>query len=284
MIKMTPEVPYVIKPDEFEVYFRLVWLFVVIMFFLMALICYLHLAMRRAQEREARNFAFSRLMIAGQEAERRRISCELHDTVLPEVRHFTGTRGEAAEEQTIIRQQEIVTARIREICAELMPPDFSRLSLKDSLTGLCSAFAKRTGIKCLPVMEEDLDFSGMRAENQLHLYRMVQEAFTNIEKHAKASRVVLVARRQNKIETFDEKSKVRNALICVSDDGSGLPPEETRLPKEGRTGAGLGMRSMRWRAAFLGAKLDFISERGNGLMVRIQVPLSPPPISLLGDT
>jgi signal transduction histidine kinase len=268
-INMVPDINDLISAAEFEVHFRLLWLFVIIMFFLVVLICYLYLAMRRAQEREAQNFTFSRLMIAGQEAERRRISSELHDTVLPELRRFTGTGGGAANEQTIIRQQEIVTTRIREICSELMPPDFSRLSLRDSLAGLCSAFSKQTGIACLPAMEEDLDFSGMRAENQLHLYRMVQEVFTNIEKHAKASRVVLVARRQRKNEGY---SKTRGMLICISDDGPGLPPGGAPSG-----GGGLGMRSMQWRAAFLGAHLDFISDSGNGLMVRIDGPLPPPP-------
>jgi two-component system NarL family sensor kinase len=250
---MILELTYIITPEEFEVYFRLLWLFVVIMFFLIALICYLYLTIRRAQEREAQSFTFSRLMIAGQEAERQRISCELHDTVLPEI------------------GQESVRERIREICTELMPPDFSRLSLKDSLASLCSGFSKRTGIECLPAMEEDLDFRGIRVENQLHLYRMVQEAFTNIEKHAHASRVVLVARGQKLSSGAPGGGAPGSALICVSDDGVGLPP-----PGEGRIGAGLGMRSMRWRAACLGAQLDFISENGNGLMVRIEVPLSPP--------
>jgi signal transduction histidine kinase len=254
---MIPELTDVISSAEFEVHFRLLWLFVIIMFFLVVLICYLYLVMRRAQEREVQNLTFSRLMIAGQETERRRISSELHDTVLPEIR------------------EESIRERIRGICTELMPPDFSRLSLKDSLAGLCSAFSRRTGIECLPAMEEELDFSGLRTESQLHLYRMVQEAFTNIEKHAKASRVVLVARRQRKNEGF---GKARTVLICVSDDGLGLPPG-------GPPEAGLGMRSMRWRAAFLGAQLDFISESGNGLMVRIKVPLTPPPppMDLPGD-
>jgi signal transduction histidine kinase len=236
---MVPE----ITSAEFEVYYRLLWLFVIIMFFLIVLICYLYLAMRRGRE-------FSRLMIAGQEAERRRISRELHDTVLPELQ----------ENQKNLRR------RIREICTELMPPDFSRLSLKVSLTGLCSSFSRRTGIECLPSLEEDLDFSKMNAENQLHLYRIVQEAFTNIEKHAKAGHVVLVARRQ-------KQGKAQNILICVSDDGRGLAAsaEAATGPEE----AGLGMRSMRWRAAFLGARLDFISEEGNGLMVRIEAPILP---------
>jgi len=62
-----------------------------------------------------------------------------------------------------------------------------------------------------------------------------------------------------------------NILICVSDDGEGLcgiPLSADGIP----SGAGLGIKSMRQRADILGAKLDFISESGNGLMVRIELP------------
>ena len=242
--------PPAVSPEEFDAYFRLLWLFAFIMFCLMALLCYLYLSMRRAGEREAQSRTFSWLLVAAQEEERRRISCELHDTVLPEIRRL---------------RQEMLADRIREICFDLMPPDFTRLSLRDSLTGLCLAFAKRTGIECVPALEEGLDFNGKSPEEQLHLYRMAQEALTNIEKHAGASRVVLVARRHK-----PPGSGAPGILICVSDDGRGF--------REGdeESGAGLGLRSMRERAAILGARLDFISESGNGLMVRIEIPLNRP--------
>ncbi|MDR2633223.1 MAG: hypothetical protein LBC51_06325 [Treponema sp.] len=118
---MVPE----LSANEFEVYFRLVWLFVIIMFFIIAVLYYLYLAMRRARDRESESMAFSRLVIAGQEADRRRVSCELHDTVLTERRCFAGD-GDA---EVLARRQSFLAGRIREICAELMPPDFSRLSL-----------------------------------------------------------------------------------------------------------------------------------------------------------
>jgi signal transduction histidine kinase len=100
---------------------------------------------------------------------------------------------------------------------------------------------------------------------------MVQEALTNIEKHSRASRVALVVRRtKGKAPAGSirgrSRREARALLICVSDDGAGFPPE-------GPPPTGLGMRSMRERAAVLGARLDFISESGNGLMVRIEVSL-----------
>jgi two-component system NarL family sensor kinase len=228
------------------------------MFALIGIVCYLYIAMHRARERESESAAFSRLMIAGQEAERRRISRELHDAVLPELGGYAGARGGIPDAQALMRRQETARVRIREICAELTPPDFSRLSIGAALAGLCASFRMRTGIACASVIEEGLDFSAFNPAKQLHLYRIVQEALTNIEKHSGARRASLVARRL-------ERAAI---LVCVSDDGAGLPPERADAPA-----SGLGMRSMRERAAVLGARLDFISESGNGLMVRLEAPL-----------
>jgi two-component system NarL family sensor kinase len=269
---MLPET--VVLPEEIDVYFRLLWLFVLILSIFILLLWYFYMAARKAGEREQESRDFSRLVITGLETERRRIFGELHDTVLPELRQLAGPGGEAADGATVIRQQELASRRIREICLELMPPDFTRLSLRDSLTGLCLQFARRTGIKCLPSIDRDADFSRLDPGAQLHLYRIVQEALINIEKHSGAGRVVLVARRQTAPSVSAGLSAGAGAssglLVCISDDGAGLGPEGP--PKES---ASLGMRIMRERAAAIGARLNFVSESGNGLMVRIELP---PPV------
>ena len=234
-------------PGGIEIYIRLMWLFVLLITILLLVLCWLYLAMRRTLKREQMSLAFSHLATVGLETERRRISRELHDTVLPQVRE--------AE----------VSDLIRAICMELAPPDFTRLALRDSLADLCDTFSRRSGIGCVYSIEEDLDFASLGAENQLHLYRMVQEAQTNIEKHSRAQQASLVARRYS-------RGSSDNMLICVSDDGVGLqsiPGINGELP--GNTG--LGMRSLRQRAVILGARLEFISESGNGLMVRIEIPM-----------
>ena len=231
-------------PGGVEIYIQLVWLFTVIISILMLCLCYLYLSMRRAREQEQMSREFSQLVIEGLETERRRISRELHDTVLPQV------------------HDSAISDMIRLICIDLMPPDFTRLSLKDSLALLCAQFSQRTKIELACSIEDNLDFSHLCALNQLHLYRMVQESLTNIEKHSGASRASLVARRclQN---------PMLNILICISDEGVGLASVNQDVP--GSSGEGLGIRSIRQRAAIIGAKLDFISESGNGLMVRIEI-------------
>jgi len=220
-----------------ESYIRLVLLFTIFITVLILLLCYLYLAIRRARDQELLSREFSYLMIEGLESERRRISRELHDIVLPRV------------------NEKEISDMIRSICVNLMPPDFTRISLKDALAQLCLQFAKQTGIECACSIQESLDFSNLNAENQLHIFRMVQESFNNIIKHSNARAAALITR-------YNSSNGLNNILICVSDDGVGLlnKPE------------GLGMRSIRQRAAILGAKLDFRSEPENGLMVRIELP------------
>ena len=231
------------ETGNFDFYIHLIWLFVIFITLLMLILCYLFLSMRRSVERESKSLVFSHLMIKGIETERRRISRELHDNILPQIRDLE------------------VSNQIRSMCMELIPPDFSKLSLNSALVDLCGKFADRTGIECVYSIGENLSFSAINSENQLHLYRMVQEAFTNIEKHSKASKATLVAR-----QTSD------SILICVSDDGIGITQaavQESVLQTAGEEG--LGLRSIHQRAAIIGAKLDFISESGNGLMVRIEI-------------
>jgi len=218
---------------ESEIYYRLMWLFVAVITLLLLFLCYLYFAKQRAQQKEYQSLAFSHLMIEGMEREKGRIYREIHDIVLPQV------YGQPVSDQ------------LRTICMDLMPPDFSRFSLKDQLADICNKFYKRTGIECAYYIEEELSFAAVSAENQLHLYRMVQEALTNIGKHSKAGKALLIVRRVNN----------HNILICVSDDGVGLVSKEE----------GLGMKSIRQRAAIAGAKLDFISENENGLIVRIEL-------------
>ncbi|MCL2196835.1 MAG: histidine kinase [Treponema sp.] len=221
-----------------ESYIRLVWLFTFSITVLTLLLCYLYLRIKKTRKREQLSREFSYLVIEELEIERARISRELHDTVLPLV------RGES------------VSDSIRLICINLMPPDFTRLSLKESLAMLCAQFSGRSGIECACSIEENFNFSAVGAETQLHLYRMIQEALNNIEKHSKAKRSSLTVRK-------DTRSSFENIIICVSDDGVGIQ----NLSAENE---GLGMRSIRQRAAIIGANVDFISESENGLMVRIE--------------
>jgi len=229
-----------VNAAEFESYFRLLWLLVLFVSLLMVFLCYLYLAARKARERESKTIAFSSLMLDGQEAERMRIASELHDSVLQDLRDKDSA------------------AKIREICSRLMPPDFTRFSLRNSLLSLCDSFVKRTGIECVVDITGDPALESLSGEQRLHLYRVAQEALTNAEKHSGAKKVMLVAR-------FADDETRRSLLFSVSDDGKGLSGGF-------ETAGGLGMQTMRHRAMLLGGNIDFISEEGNGLMVCVEIP------------
>jgi signal transduction histidine kinase len=223
-------------------YIFLLWFFVAILTVLILFLAYLVFATRKAREEESKNRAYSHLAIEALEAERRRVSRELHDDILPQI------------------QDQALADKIRTICHELMPPDFSKLSLKNSLADLTLQFTKKTGIECASYIEETLDFSTISVENQLQIFRIAQESFTNIAKHSGTGKASFLA-------GHSVRSSTENILISISDEGQGLQsePDFTNI-----TSKGIGMRSMRQRADMLGAKLEFINE--GGLTVRLEIP------------
>jgi two-component system NarL family sensor kinase len=237
--------------EEFESYFRLLWLLVLFVSILITFLCYLYLAMRKARQKESESMASFSLVLEGQEAERQRVAAELHDTVLPNLK------------------DNAVAARVREICGHLMPPDFNRFNLKDSLVSLCDSFVKQTGIKCIVEIAEDLDWTFLGAEQQLNLYRIVQEALNNVGKHSRATQSMLVVRKGG-TDLSSSPKPFQSILLSVSDDGVGLKNLRGSAGDDG----GFGMRIMRQRAALLGAHIDFISEEGNGCMVCVEIKRS----------
>jgi signal transduction histidine kinase len=111
-------------------------------------------------------------------------------------------------------------------------------------------------------VQKDLVLEGLGPEKQLHCYRMVQEAMTNIEKHSGAEEAVITMRN-------GEKEDAKTLLLFVSDDGKGMGKEEPRI----------GIRGMRERAAFLKGELSFAGGGGDrGLTVRIEIPLEENPL------
>jgi signal transduction histidine kinase len=234
-------------------------------------------ALTRSRIREEQSAAFSRVMVMAQEAERSRISRELHDSAAQELRYQALrvakiARTENREERSslcaeVALSQEALTGRIRDICDGLFPPDFRYQGLPDALGRLCRDFGTRTGIDCRLTLEEASPLAGLLegfdADRQLHCFRLVQEALTNIEKHAAASEAVVVVR------SVPEDGGT-TLLICVSDDGRGFDVS----PSPDHAGGHYGIRGMYARAAILGGSLRFESEGGEGLTVIITVPLN----------
>ena len=226
--------------------------FAALIIILIAAIWYLYRALRISQIQEKDSEEFSEIIIMAQENERTLISADLHDTVLQDMGQLLRMSESDNSLSALIRR---IINRTREICIALMPPDFSRLALTDSLIQLCSDFEKRSSAECRALIAEDFFADRLLVPMQLQIYRIVQESLNNIEKHAQAKEVTLTARNK------DDKT----ILVCITDDGIGISGEEPSR--------GMGIRGMYRRAQILGASLSFIPGAGVGVTVRLEVPI-----------
>jgi len=258
-----------------NVFSRSIYIFGIFSVFILGMVVFvlfLFRALRHSQIQEQDSSDFSRTTMLVQEKQRAIISAELHDTVLQDMGRLLQISKDApSTDRTFSELAQKIMNRTREICRTLMPPDFSRLALADSLIQLCADFEKRAKAECRAIIDRDFSAERLSPQMQLQIYRIVQEAFSNIEKHSEAKEVTLTAR------NIEDTA----LLIYITDDGKGLErnkenTQSSRISQGSRSEDGLGIRGMRQRAAILGASLSFVEGAGSGLTVRLAVPLPLP--------
>jgi two-component system, NarL family, sensor histidine kinase UhpB len=214
------------------------------------------LARLRAERSEATG-----RVLAAQEAERLRIAQELHDQVGQELTAvlllLARVQSSAPEEMLPALRDAQGSVRtsledLRRIAIELRPEALDDLGLGSALAVLCDRLAGRSSLEVTCRISEPLPKLSPDAE--LVIYRVAQEALTNVARHSGSDRAQL------SLETADG-----GVLLTVRDDGDGLPPGQ---------GPGSGIRGMRERAALIGAGLDIHNrEPGPGAEVQLAVPL-----------
>ncbi|MDR1625127.1 MAG: hypothetical protein LBT33_01185 [Spirochaetia bacterium] len=240
---------------------------IAIMCLALYLACMLRMS-RQIRQRERQATAYSRAMMGAQEKERSRIAQELHDAVIPELRHLgflSYAKNARQDAQALFGAGcDALIRRIRDICQALIPPDFSRLGFVESLRGLCSAFESEGGITCRFAAAEGMDFSALSEERQLHCFRIIQEALANAGKHSGAAEASVLIRQEKRRSSGRKKAGKVFLIICVTDDGRGF---NTRA-----AAAGLGIPGMYNRAALLGGKLSLESGENAGVMVHLEIP------------
>jgi two-component system sensor histidine kinase UhpB len=200
-------------------------------------------------------------VLAGQEAERLRIAQELHDQVGQELTAalllLSRLQSRAPEElrPAFVEVQESVRAsleEVRRVAIELRPEALDDLGLSSALAVLSDRFAERAGVQVSCQIAEPLPELSTDAE--LVIYRVAQEALTNVARHSGSDRAELSLQ--------PEDSQI---VLSIRDRGSGLEPDQP---------AGSGIRGMRERAGLIGAGLE-VRDRdpGPGTEVRLQVPV-----------
>jgi len=204
-------------------------------------------------------------VLAGQEAERLRIAQELHDQVgqeLTAVLLVLSRLQDRAPDELRARVLEIrdevrsTLENVRRISLELRPEALDDLGLASALAVLGQRFGEHSGLEVVQSISPELP--QLSPEVELVVYRVAQEALTNVARHSDGDRAELSL-------TGDDGRLV----LVVSDEGRGLSPDQ--LP-------GTGMRGMRERAALIGATLE-VANRGpnlGGCEVRLVVPLAEP--------
>lgn len=222
------------------------------------------------QESEKRLRHLTSKLLTAQEGERRRISMELHDelgqalSVLKLRLSYIGRK--LMENQGTLREEcdntlqyiDRVIEDVRRLSRDLSPSILVDLGLTAALKRLSNEFVKHHPVRM------SLDIENIEPllpeKNQIVLYRIFQEALTNIGKYAQAKNVSVIAKKKDGMISF-----------LIEDDGKGFDVREYVL----RNGAekGMGVAAMGERVWMLGGTLDLKSQEGKGTQIRFSIPI-----------
>ena len=221
-------------------------------------------------------------VLSVQEEERRRLSRELHDdmgqslTIL--VLDLRLLLEDMPKTQAPLRHRlrevgaraQAVAERIRLVARDLRPPALDTLGLKASLEDLCREIGRRTG---LSVTYSGTEVAPLPDAITICLYRILQEALTNVVKHARATGVQVTLQNHSECVT-----------LSVEDDGQGFDTRGPVIPGNGS--GGVGLLGMRERLELLGGRLEIVSGVGKGtrLIARVSAMSAEPSLALAGGT
>jgi PAS domain S-box-containing protein len=234
-----------------------------------ASICVVVTDLSEARRSEEVLRALTHRIVRAQDTERGRVALELHDNITQLLcavvfrsqalaEHLSPADGRSKGEAIKLREMlGGIANEIERISHDMGPGVLEKLGLVAVLRKASAEFADRTGLKVHLARMHCIERLPMATETAL--YRILQEALRNVEKHARASTVW--------VRLTQTGGVVR---LLVRDDGIGCPPEGRR---NGRTGSGnLGLASMRERAGIVGGTFAIGSVGGIGTEVNVQVP------------
>ena len=206
---------------------------------------------------------------AAREEERTALARELHDELgqtLTAIKLDLGRATSALRDarvsstvvdrlQSLIGLVEIGIETVKRITTSLRPATLDHLGLPEAIRWEAMGFRARTGLRCH--VRADKESTALNPEQQTALFRIFQEALTNVVRHARASAVhVTLAERRG---VFD---------LRIRDNGRGVTDEEVADPRA------VGVLGMRERAVLVGGTFTMTGRRGKGTTVLVRVPLT----------
>jgi signal transduction histidine kinase len=212
-------------------------------------------------QRVSRNVV--RRVVEAQELERARLARELHDetgqaltSILLGLKSLDDRAATESDRAAVGELRDLVVATlqsVRRLAVELRPATLDDFGLVPAIERLRDVVEEQSGISV--DVQSNLGDARLPSETETALYRIVQEAFTNVLKHASASRVSVRLDRGTDSLT-----------LVVHDDGRGFDPAKPRA-------GSLGLAGMRERVALLGGHLTIESSEDAGTMVKAEVPI-----------
>ncbi|KAB8145545.1 PAS domain S-box protein [Chloroflexia bacterium SDU3-3] len=224
------------------------------------------------KQAEAERRALLQRIITAQEDERRRIARELHDSLgqflsalnlrLSILQHLEGIPASAVADvrhlRAIIGQ---IDDELERLILELRPPSLDDLGLAEALRRYTEEWTRTTGIP-VEIYIAALEIERLQPLVEVTTYRIIQEALTNVFRHARASQVgVVIEQRRDELR------------VVIEDDGEGFVQTRPVDPPTGRRH--LGLLGMAERAALLGGTVTIESTLGRGSAVYLRIPLLP---------
>jgi signal transduction histidine kinase len=230
--------------------------------------------MTEAHQSEAMLRALTHRVVQVQESERGRLAVELHDNVTQLLcaavfRSQALTAGisnrdrPSKREATKLRAMLGRTAHeVERISRNLRPGLLEQLGLVEVLRDTTNDFADQAGVSV--GLSCGVLTARLPPDAELALYRILQEAFKNVEKHARAHHVIVSLKQQ-----------AACVQLVIKDDGIGfnLVKHLARRKKRG----GLGLLGMRERATYVGGSFDITSTRRAGTAIEVRIPTAAAP-------
>jgi signal transduction histidine kinase len=217
-------------------------------------------AARVLRQREAQAGELSRVsfrMLEIQESVARRFSHELHDelggsltAIKTDLAVLASDPSNRARLDDCVKLVEQAISNVRELSQLLRPTILDDFGLDASLRWLVARFHERTGVE----VDYNSTFEGrLPDETETHLFRIVQEALTNIARHSGAARVAIAL-------SADDGS----VRLTVSDNGRGLAVDRRN---------GMGLSGIRARASSFGGEVKIESKPGSGVTIEVRAPI-----------
>ena len=202
-------------------------------------------------------------LISAIEEERTSISYKVHDELgqsitalkmdLKWVKNNLHEQNLLAEKlESMIDITNEVISKVQHIAAEMHPGILDDLGLVVALEWYCKDFEARNSIPCTLYLEE---VTPMKSAINLAIFRVLQEALTNVIRHAHASSVT--------IQLFNNEHDI---IMRIADDGIGMPIEKLSSPDS------FGIMSMRQRIRQCKGIINFTNTTGSGLSIEIRIP------------